>query len=89
MQVLQTYLSTVDKRAQLTHPERVEMSEIELYMATVMREGGQPRDALRVLNNPHSHICDPVGRLEMQARRRRRRRRARPLAASRAARACG
>lgn len=44
------------------------MSEIELYMATVMREGGVPADALRVLTAPHSHICDPVGRLEMQAR---------------------
>jgi hypothetical protein len=66
VQVLQTYLSTVDKRDQSSHVDRVEMSEIELYTATVMHEGGQLDEALRVLTAPHSFICDKVGKLELQ-----------------------
>jgi intergrase/recombinase len=66
VQVLQTYLSTVDKRDQSSQVDRVEMSEIELYTATVMHEGEQLDEALRVLTHPHSFICDKVSKLELQ-----------------------
>ena len=66
LQVLEAYLGTQDKSEQLTMPDRIEIGEIELYMAQVLKEGGKGERALKVLNDRQSHICDRIGKLELQ-----------------------
>jgi hypothetical protein len=68
MQVLEAYLGTQDTREALPTLDRIEIGEIELYMASILKEGGNLQAALKVLTDRQSHICDRVGKLEMQVR---------------------
>ena len=48
LQVLETYLTTLDSSADLTPVDRAEVGEIELYMATLLQESGDAQRALKV-----------------------------------------
>lgn len=68
LQVLQSFLKTVDISAVQNALERAELGEVELYRAAVLHEGGRHEDAAAVLTQRSAHISDRLGWQELQAR---------------------
>lgn len=68
LQVLKSYMKTIDKSAVKTPLDRAELGEVELYLATVLIEGGHHEEAATVLCERDSFITDRLGKQELQAR---------------------
>lgn len=68
LQVLQSFLKTIDVSTLQNSLERAELGEVELYRAAVLHEGGRHEAASAALSQRSAHITDRLGRQELQAR---------------------